>query len=165
MVGGHEIRETNMATAGVSYSGPNASKIRNKEETTLEGQSSEGLKLRFTTQVGERMKQMLISVMNTVRVGNMVVFGANRSAMRPLANAEKIEDHMIVDVETGRQSKIHEKNGAYVYPMTINRKKKKVDPNAMDVGFVNKIKYDAIKDEYEEHEEVECKTCETPWDS
>ena len=72
-------------------------------------------KLRFTTQVGHGMKQMLVSVMNTVRVGNMVVFGANRNAMRALANAEKLENNMIVNVKTGRQSKIHEKRGAYVY--------------------------------------------------
>ena len=83
----------------------------------MEGESSDGNKVRLTTQVGEGMKQIVISVMNTVRVGNMVVSGANRNAMRALANAEKLKDNMIVSVRTGRQSKIHEKKGAYVYPM------------------------------------------------
>ena len=83
---------------------------------------------------------MLVSVMNTVRVGSMVVFRASRNAMRALANAEKLEDSMIVNVKTGRQSKIHEKNGAYIYPITMKRGKKKVDPNAMEVWCVNQNK-------------------------
>ncbi len=99
---------------------------------------------------------MLISVKNTIRAGNIIVFGANREAMWELADAEQIGEDMIVNVKTRKVSKIHEKNGAYVYPMTINRKKKEVDPNAMDVGFVHENKHDAIE---KEDEEVECQNC------
>ncbi len=59
LIGGNEIKETEMAKAGMcySYSGPNESEIKNKGETTLEGESSEGHKMRFTTQVGEGMNR------------------------------------------------------------------------------------------------------------
>ena len=124
LIGGNEIKESPMSKAGGTYSGPNGSKIKNKEFTTLEGKTAEGYQLTFRTQVGEGMKQMLISVKNAVNTGNMVVFGASRKALRELADAEAIQENMIKSKKTKRVSKINEKSGAYTYPKTITRRKK-----------------------------------------
>ena len=43
-----------------------------------------------------------------------------------------------MDTKTGVKSEIKNKRGMYVYPMTIRRKKKN-DPNAMDIGSVGRF--------------------------
>ena len=49
---------------------------------------------------------------------------------------DRIDDNVIVGTKTGITSKIVEKNGMYVHPMTITRKKKK---NDMDIGNLGMI--------------------------
>ena len=113
----------------------------------------------FRTQVGEGMKQMLISVKNTVNAGSMVVFGASRKALRELADAEVIQENLIMSKKTKRVIKTNAKNGDYIYPMTITRTKKKIDPNAMDAGFVDHKNFEVLSEDDEK-----CHECEAPWD-
>ncbi len=102
------------------------------------------------------MKQMLISVKNTAKAGNIFIFGATRKALRELADNESFSENMIMNIKIKKVSKISEKSGEYVYAITITRKKKRVDTNAMDVGVVNHNKYEALKeDDNEESNESE----------
>ena len=55
------------------------------------------------------------------------------NAIKKLAKLDKIEENMIVNHETGVGSTIKDEHGMYVYPMKFKRKKKR-DPNAMDIG-------------------------------
>ena len=90
----------------------------------------------------------------------MIVFGANLKAIRDLAKLEKIEDNVIIGVKSGKKDIITDKNGMYVYPLTIKRKKK-ASENDMDIGFASKTRFEALA----ENEEEECHTCnEEPWD-
>ena len=157
MIGGNELKESPMLKAGGTYSGPNGSKIKNKGFTTLKGKTTAGYQLTFRTQVGEGMKQMLISLENTVNAGNMSVFGASRKVLRELADAEVMQENMIMSKKTKRVTKISEKNGAYTYPTTITRTKKKIDPNAMDVGFVDHNKSEVLSEDDEK-----CHECGAP---
>ena len=76
-----------------------------------------------------------MSVRKAAENGNMVIFGVNIDAIRKLAKLDKIEENVIVSHKTGIRSMIHDKNGMYVYPMAIRRKKKKArgDPMELDV--------------------------------
>ncbi len=51
------------------------------------------------------MKKLLISARKAVESGNMIIFGANVSALRQLAKLEKIEDNVIVGEERNKRSK------------------------------------------------------------
>ena len=65
----------------------------------------------------------------------MVIFNADPKAIRELARQESMDKNMIVGIKSGIKSKIHDKNGAYVYPMTIRRKKKKKEKEEeMELG-------------------------------
>ena len=64
----------------------------------------------------------------------MIIFGADMKAIRELAKMDSIEDNVIVGTKSGIKSKIKEKNGMYVYPMTITRKKK--NRNDMEIGIL-----------------------------
>ena len=107
--------------------------IRNKGEVDLVGVSEKGTPTKFTTQVGEGVKRLLVSVRNAAKGGNIVIFGANMKAIREFAKQSTIEENLIMDTKTGVKNEIKSKRGMYVYPMTIRRKKKK-DPNAMEIG-------------------------------
>ena len=78
------------------------------------------------------------------------------NAIRELAKLSKIEENVIVDKRTGVKREIKDKRGMYVYPMTIRRKKKK-NPDAMDIGvvgrFEDKTKFTGLKDDEDEEEE------------
>ena len=50
-----------------------------------------------------------------------------------LAKLDKIDENLIVNHKTGVRSTIKDEHGMYVYPMKIQRKKKR-NPNAMDIG-------------------------------
>ena len=144
LMGGNEIRDTVASKNGINYYGPNGNPIKNKGEGDLEGIAGDGIPVQFTAQIGESIKKLLISVRRAVKSGNMVIFGADLKAIRELAKLDLIEDNLIVGTQTGIRSKIHDKNGMYVYPMTITRKKKKADPNAMDVGMLQGNQYAMI---------------------
>ena len=78
------------------------------------------------------------------------------NAIRELAKLSKIEENVIVDKRTGVKSEIKDKRGMYVYPMTIRRKKKK-NPDAMDIGIVggfeDKTKLTELEEEDDEAEQ------------
>ena len=54
-------------------------------------------------------------------------------AIREFAKQSTIEENLIVDTKNGLKITIKSKRGMYVYTMTIRRKKKK-EPNAMEIG-------------------------------
>ena len=133
MLGGNEIRQTEASKAGYNWYGPNGNPIKNLGEGDMRGVSEDGIPVEFTAQVGEGVKRMLVSVNKVCKGGNMVIFGANMKAIRDLAKLDKVDENMIVGTKSGVRSEIKEKHGMYVYPMTVNRKKKKGD--AMDIGM------------------------------
>ena len=97
------------------------------------GVSEKGTPTKFTTQVGEGVKRLLVSVRNAAKGGNMVIFGANMKAIRELAKQSTVEGNLIMDTKTGVKNEIKIKRGMYVYPMTIRRKKEK-EPHAMEIS-------------------------------
>ena len=104
--------------------------------------------MRLTTQVGDKLVNMLISVRRMVESGNMVVFGANHQAIRKLAACAKIEKNMIVS-RSGKRTEIKDENGMYTYKMRIQKKGK----NDMDIGAVktnekNNTPCDALDDPF-----------------
>jgi len=84
---------------------------------------------------------------------------------RKLANMNKIEENLVMDIKTGAKSEIKKKNGMFVYHMRIKRKKK--DPNAMDISAVGRFEHKNSYDELKEEEEL-CQVCndtmEDPWE-
>ena len=92
-----------------------------------------------------------------------MIFGADKKAIKDLARQSTIEQNLIVDTRTGVKSEIKNKRGMYVYPMTIRRKKKK-DPNAMEIGSAEvsgRFESDSKSGELEE-DDVEDKDI-SPW--
>ncbi len=61
-----------------------------------------------------------------------------------------------MNIKTGAKSEIKKKNGMFVYPMRIRRKKK--DPNAMDNSAVGRFEHKNSFDELKEEEEL-CQVC------
>ena len=141
MIGGNRIRQTESSKAGYSWYDVKGGEVKNLGEGDLKGVSHDGIPLDFTAQVGEGVKRMLLSVKRACKSGNMIIFGANMKAIRELAKQDSIEDNVIIGTKTGVKSEIKEKNGMYVYPMTITRKK----GNAMDIGIMEAMQQD-IKD-------------------
>ena len=89
----------------------NGSQVENKGCTTIEGESDEGMKVKFVSQIGQGMKKLLISVRKAVESGNMIIFGANVPALRQLAKLEKMEDNLIVGVKSGTRGTIKNPGG------------------------------------------------------
>ena len=158
MIGGNEVRQTKASKAGMDYYAVNGAEIRNKGEVDLMGTSEGGMPIKFTSQVGEGVKKLLVSVIRAAKGGNMIVFGANLKAIKELAKKTKLEENLIMDTKTMVKSEIKEKRGMYVYPMTIRRKKK--DPNAMDLSsvgrFESKNSFNELNSAEKEHE---CQPC------
>ena len=93
MIGGSEIRETKSSKAGMDYYAINGAGIRNKGEVDLVGLSEKGTPTKFTTQVGEGVKRLLVSVRNAAKRGNMVIFVANMKAIREFAKQGTVEEN------------------------------------------------------------------------
>ena len=125
----------------MDYYAINGVEIRNKGEVDLGGASEKGTPTKFTTQVGEGVERLLVSVRSAAKGGNMVMFGADLRAIKELAEQITIEENFIVDTRTGVKNKTKNKRRRYVYPMTIRREKRK-DPNAMDIGSVGRFESD-----------------------
>ena len=51
----------------------------------------------------------------------MVVFGADRDALRKLASAPVIEKNLIMNVKSGIKSEIHDRGGLYTYSIWQKR--------------------------------------------
>ena len=143
MMGGNEIRETKASKNGFNWYDVQGGQVKNLGEGEFKGVSEDGIPIQFTAQVGEGVKRMLLSVKKACQSGNMIIFGANMKAIRDLAKLEKVEDNVIVGTKTGVKSVIKEKNGMYVYPMTITRKKGK---NDMDIGIIDATNNESNKE-------------------
>ena len=133
MLGGNELRETRASREGWNWTDVQGKPVKNVGEGDLKAVSEDGIPIEFTAQVGEGIKKMLLSVKRACQNGNMIIFGANLKAIRELAKHDTIENNVIVGTKSGVKSEIKEKNGMYVYPMTITRKK---GMNDMDLGMM-----------------------------
>jgi hypothetical protein len=136
IIGDNEVRETKSSKQGMNYYGPDGSPIKNWGESDVKGVSEDGIPLNFTAQIGDSVKRMLISIHNVTKSGNMVIFGADMKAIRDLARLDSIDDNVIVGIKSGVRSKIQDRNGMYVYPIKIKRRKK----DSMEVDVVQKSK-------------------------
>ena len=133
MIGGNEINETDISRRRGKYASADGGAIENLGESKIEGESMmDGTQVGFTTQVGDKISRMLLAVRRMVESGNMVIFGADMKSIRKIAASDKIAKNVIVG-KNGKKSEIVDKDGMYVYPMKIKRKKK----DAMDVGSIN----------------------------
>ena len=122
------------------------------------GTSEGGMPIKFTSQVGEGVKKLLVSVIRAAKGGNMIVFGANLKAIGELAKKTQLEENLIMDTKTMIKSEIKEKRGMYVYPMKIRRKKKK--ENDMDIGNIGKYEHkNSWSELISSDEEQECEIC------
>ena len=93
----------------------------------------------------------------------MVIFGANMKAIRELARQSTVEENLIMDTKSGVKNEIKIKRGMYVYPMTIRRKKKK-EPNAMEIGSAEvKGRFESDNKFGELEEDDEDKKDTSPW--
>ncbi len=120
----------------MNYYGPDGSPIKNWGESDVQGVLEDGIPLNFAAQIGDNVKRMLISIHNVTKSGNMVIFGADMKAIRDLARLDRIDNNVIVGIKSGVKSKIQDRNGMYVYPIKIKRKKK----DSMEVDVVQKSK-------------------------
>jgi len=134
MMDGSEIRQTKASKAGFNWYDVKGGEVKKLGEGNIKGASEDGIPIVFTAQVGEGVKRMRLAVKRACESGNMIIFGANMKAIRDLAKLDNIEDSVIIGTKTGVRSEIEEKNGTYVYPMTITRKKR---GNDMDIGIIN----------------------------
>ena len=116
-------RETKSSREGVTYKAANGGSIKNIGEGDVKGKSSEGMPVELTTQIGDKMSRMLISVSRAGQVGNAVLFNMDMKTIRELAKLDKIEPNLIVNKKTGMKSKVEEKNGLYVYPIWVKKNK------------------------------------------
>ncbi len=118
LVGGNEVRETETSKSNECYSACNGTKVENKGCTTIEGESDEGIKIKFVSQIGGGMRKMLISVRKAVESRNMIIFGANAKAIKRLAKLNEIEDKEKVEVRSGTRGMFKsDARGNYVYPI------------------------------------------------
>ena len=154
MIGGNEVRQTKRSKSGYVWHDVKGNTVRNIGETDVKGKSEDGIPLKFTAQVSDETKKLIMSVRKAAKEGNMVIFGANMKAIKELAKRDSIEENVIVEHKSGMRSVIQDENGMYVYPMTIRRKRRpKGDP--MEVGICSPC----------DDAQVECRVCEAnEWD-
>ena len=138
---GLELKQTELSKRNAKYSSADGGVIQNLGECVMEGFGEDGTPMKLTTQVGDKVTNMLIAVRRMVESGNMVIFGANHQAIRKLAASAKIEKNMIV-AKNGRRTEIKDEKGMYVYKMRIKSNFGPKGKNDMDIGAVNKGKND-----------------------
>ena len=143
MIGGNKITETEVSKRNGKYAAADGGCITNLGESKIQAQTPDGTGVGFTTQVGDKIKRMLLAVRRMTESGNMVIFGADMKLIRKMAALDKIEPNVIIG-KNGKKSAIIDKDGMYVYPIKIKRKRK----DDMDVGVV----------------EAECSTCNEEMD-
>jgi len=120
------IRETEASRAEMNYFAANGSPIRNLGESDVKGESDEGIPVSFTAQVGDGISRILIALRRACEEGNMVVFGADRNALRKLAAAPVIEKNLIMNIKSGIKSEIHDRGGLYTYSIWQKRPVRRV---------------------------------------
>ena len=67
MIGGNEVRQTRASKAGMDYYARNGAEIRNKGGVDLVGTIEGGMPIKFTSQVGEGVKRLLVSIRNAAK--------------------------------------------------------------------------------------------------
>jgi hypothetical protein len=122
-IGEGKMRATEMSRKGYHYSSADGGEITNLGEGDIEGISEDGIPVKLTAQVGDKINRTLIAARRVVGMGNMVILGADREALKRLSKMDKIEDHMIMDKKSGTLSKIYEEGGLYVYPIWMKKER------------------------------------------
>ena len=71
--------------------------------------------MQMKAQVGDKLSSILVSVSSACKAGNMVVFGADRDAIRRLAKLNRIPENAVINKKTMTTSMMREENGLYKY--------------------------------------------------
>ncbi len=72
---------------GTKYYDVKGGVITNMGGVRIKGKSDDGVPIELPTQVGDKVRRLLIAINNIVAGGNMVVFGAKRETLRKLAES------------------------------------------------------------------------------
>ena len=107
-------------------------------EGDVKAKSEDGIEIDLTAQIGDKIRRMLIAVGRAVDAGNMVVFGADRNALRDLADKKDLSEHVIMSKKTGITSKMQKKDGLFVYPLWIKRPRDKMGNPKTSVATLDK---------------------------
>ena len=136
-IGKGKLRETILSKRGAHYTAADGGIIKNLGEGDIEGTSEEGLGVKMTAQVGDKLSKTLISVRRIVEKGNMVIFGADEAALSMLSKMPRVDGHMIMHKKSGTISKVQEEGGLYVYPLWM---KQKSEDEGLRIGAIDKIR-------------------------
>ena len=136
-----KIRETDASREKQEYRAANGGKITNVGSCDIKGFSSEGIPINLTAQVGHKMpNKLLLSLQAAVKEGNMIVFGANREALRALAQSPSMAENVIMNKRSGLMSKMSQRDGVYKYDIWTRREKPKEHVNQkMQVDRVDRV--------------------------
>ena len=101
-----EIRATAASTKGFNYTSATGHAIKNMGEGDVHARSDEGIPIDMTTQVGDSLTNLLISVGRTGEAGNMTIFNCDLKAIRQIARQQSIEENFMYNKKSGISSKI-----------------------------------------------------------
>ena len=108
-------RSTKASASGQKYYSADGGKIQNLGEGLITGISDEGHQVQLKAQVGDKLSNLLVSVSNACEAGNMVIFGADREAIRKLSRMEKVPENAVINKKTMTMSQMRKDNGLYKY--------------------------------------------------
>ena len=117
------IRATIASKKGLNYTSASGHTIKNLGEGDVHARSDEGIPIDMTTQVGDSLTKMLISVGRTGEAGNMTIFNCDMAAIREIARKQTIDEHFMYNKKSGISSKIIKEGGLFKYPMWIRKKR------------------------------------------
>jgi len=128
------VKPSAASKAGVNYTAADGGTIRNIGEGDVVAMSEDGTEVKFKSQVGDKMTRLLIAIQRAVEAGNMVVLGSTTDAIKKLMqrikDGKEVPENLIMSRKTGTIDKIKKKNGLYVYPMWIKKKRNNKDITA-----------------------------------
>ena len=128
-IGKGAIRETEASKRGANWTAAGGGKVKNLGEGDVSGKSAEGIPVSYTTQVGDKISKMLISVSRTGDAGNMTIFNADINSIRELAKRTSIDENFLYNKKAKLTSKINREGGLFTYPIWIRKKKEDARKN------------------------------------
>ena len=111
----HKRKSTKASVNGQKYYSADGGKIQNLGEGVITGISDEGHQVQLKAQVGDKLNNLLVSVSDACEAGNMVIFGADREAIRKLAMMSKIPENAVINKKTMTTSQMRKEKGLYKY--------------------------------------------------
>ena len=115
------VRQTKASKRGEKHLAADGGELPNLDEGDIKGESDEGIPVSLTAQVSDRVSRIQVAVHRICQDGNMVVFGADRAALKKLAESDVVDDNCIMNKKSGVKSRVMNDGGLYTY--SIWRKK------------------------------------------